>query len=237
MWPSRWSHNLWVSGSDSWTLEQKNHVWDVSCQRSPSVTVSFIDFKRNHYLWQSKKTIRIKSAETWIILFPVPLITLSPAWRRRRRCPEFPSSFLVDSSFLMVCFWELDILWWDYFSKNFRISVQVIFQCDYSAIIRTSDHRNITSWTVELKTSIWGVSQTVGLRQLVRVMFLCQFFRYCLLSFVPSKFFLWFAISRTSQKSVQNSCVIFVLSIRCKSGDGRFVLQIFHVELREKITS
>ena len=153
-----------------------------------------------------------RSAETWLILFPVPLITLSPAWRRRR-CPEFPSSFLVDSSFLMACFWELEILWWDWFSINFRISVQVIFQCDCSAIVRSSDHRSITSWTVELKTSIWGVSQTLGLRQLVRVMFLCQFARFCTLSFVPSKLFLWFAISRPSQKSVQNSCVILVLCI------------------------
>ena len=214
----------------------KNHVWGVSCQRSPSVTVSFIDCNEITTCDTVKK--QLKSICRDLINTLSSPIDHSVSILKKKQMSRISPSFLVDSSFLVVCFWELGIftysvliLWWDWFLINFRISAQVIFQCDCSAIIRASGHRSITSWTVKLKTPIWGVSQTLGLRQLVRVVFLCQFVRFCTFSFVPSKFFLWFAISRTSQKSFQNSCVIFVLCIFLLSTLFPCVVSLVRVDL------
>ena len=99
----------------------KSHVWGVSCLHTRRLqwilTVNEITICN-----KVKKKIKIKSSETWSNIFPVLLITLPPACRRRWRCPESPPSFLVDSTSSTVCFWEFIafsysvlILWWDWF--------------------------------------------------------------------------------------------------------------------------
>ena len=244
MWPSRWSHNLWVSGSGSCVMTKKNHVWDVSCQRSPSITVSFIDCKRTHYLWQSKQ--QFKSICRDLINTLSSPIDHSVSSLKKKKMSRISIQFscrleLLDGMLLRT--WDLVVgLIFDKLpnicTSDFSMRLQRDSQVEWSSehyflncwvedinLTSIADTRTSSTCTCNVLVSICSFLHT-QLRPIQVILVICDIAAF---SKICPEFLCNFRLVHLSSFDI--------VSMRCKSDNGRFVLQIFHVELREKITS